>query len=121
MHITHPKKIIRLVIVFAISFHSVSCGKEKCAKPDIKMVKATITIAVGGLAVSGTAGSVKPGATVTITDEAEISTTVTANNDGSFFAPFGRSNAGVGDSLFVTQKISNCNESNNEDITIQQP
>ncbi|WP_299214296.1 hypothetical protein [uncultured Aquimarina sp.] len=117
----NSKRIISFLIVLAISFLGVTCGKEKCPKPDAESIQATITIAAGGLAISGSAGSVKPGATVTITDAAGISTTVTANNDGSFFAPFGQSNAGVGDSLFITQKTNNCAESDDANVTIQRP
>ncbi|WP_298313159.1 hypothetical protein [uncultured Aquimarina sp.] len=115
------KRITSFLIVLAISFLGITCGKEKCPKPDAESIQATITIAAGGLAISGSAGSVKPGATITITDAADKSTTVTANNDGSFFAPFGQSNAGVGDALSITQKINNCAESNSTNITIQRP
>ncbi|MFD2565463.1 hypothetical protein [Aquimarina rubra] len=117
----HSRKITSFLMVIAISFIGVSCGKEKCPKPDAENMKATITIAAGGLAISGTAGSVKPGATITITDTTGISTTVTANNDGSFFAPFGQSNAGIGDVLSITQKTNNCAESDSTDVTIQRP
>ncbi|WP_298544269.1 hypothetical protein [uncultured Aquimarina sp.] len=121
MIIINSKRITNFLIVFTISFLGITCGKEKCPKPDAENLKATITIAAGGLAISGSAGSVKPGATVTITDAVGISTTVRANNDGSFFAPFGQSNAGIGDSLSITQKTNNCAESDATNITIQRP
>ncbi|WP_299314938.1 hypothetical protein [uncultured Aquimarina sp.] len=121
MIIINSKRIRSFLIVLAISFLGVTCGKEKCTKPDPENIKATITIAAGGLAISGNVGSAKPRATVAITDATGISTTVTSNNDGSFFAPFGQSNARLGDSLSITQKTNNCAESSKADITIQQP
>ncbi|WP_378176826.1 hypothetical protein [Aquimarina sp. SS2-1] len=117
----HFKRIISFLVVLVISFLWISCGKEKCPKPDAENMTATITIAAGGLAINGTEGSVKPVATVIITDAAGISTTVTANNDGSFFAPFGQSNARIGDVLSITQKTNNCAESDSTDLTIQRP
>jgi hypothetical protein len=96
---------------------SVGCGngdgaeEEQCPPPDGARIEATISAGAGGLAVSGQAGSVQPGATVTITDANGISTTVTAEADGSFLAPFGQSDAGIGAQLTITQDADGCAES----------
>ncbi|MDH7444342.1 Ig-like domain-containing protein [Aquimarina sp. 2201CG14-23] len=121
MMTTYSLRTTSFLIVLAISMLGVSCGKGKCAKPDVEKIKASISMAAGGLTISGAAGAVEPGATVTITDAAGVSTTVTANKDGSFFAPFGQSNAGLGDTLSITQKTNKCAESDPTKTVIQQP
>ncbi|MEO0652578.1 MAG: hypothetical protein AAFZ65_18040, partial [Planctomycetota bacterium] len=92
-----------------------------CDKPVANKLEATLTIGAGGLVVSGGAGAVAGGATVTITDADGKSTTVTANADGSFFAPFGQSDAGIGDSLEVTQQTDACGESQPTTVVIEAP
>jgi len=99
----------------------VSCAEKKCSKPDAEKIQATISIAAGGLSIQGKAGSVEPGATVTITDTKGKTTTTTAEKDGSFFAPFGQSNAGKGDTLSITQKTKKCKKSDPIKVIIQRP
>lgn len=94
---------------------------DACPAPDGELIQATISIGAGGLAVSGSAGSVSPGAEVTVTDADGNSTTVTADADGSFFAPFGESDAGINDTLTVTQEADGCGESDGTDVVITGP
>jgi hypothetical protein len=102
-------------VVLAV-FLAVGCGngageEEQCPPPDGELISATISAGAGGLAISGQPGAVRPGATVTITDPDGTSTTVTAEADGSFLAPFGQSDAGIGAQLTITQDADDCAES----------
>jgi len=116
--------IIFMLLCFSILF--LSCAppvEEKCPPPDAsKITVSRGTVATGGMIISGGAGAISPGATVTITDSEGHTVTTTADENGGFTLleadlpqDFDHT---LGNELSITQKSEDCTESDAVDVEI---
>ena len=115
------KKLIFIGLISVISFALLFTGcmapvPTDCPEPDSSKITASSgTPGTGGMMIGGAAGAVEPGATVTVTDGNGNTATTTADENGSFVLTeldlpedFDHT---IGNTLSVTQKSEDCNES----------
>ena len=119
------KKLIYLIIIISLLGLIVTgCYPPDCPEPDAKKITASRgTMATGGMMIGGAAGSVEPGATVTVTDEDGNTATTTADAEGGFSLteadlPEGFDHT-IGHTLKVTQDSEGCEESPAATVTIE--
>jgi len=112
---------VSLIIVISFAFLFTGCTAPPvlppdCPEPDASKITASRgTIGTGGMIITGAAGAVEPGATVTITDGEGNSVTTTADANGGFTLLEGDLpmdfDHTLGNNLSVTQNSEGCNES----------
>lgn len=119
-------KILILLMLLCFSAILLSCTppvEEKCPPPDAsKITVSRGTIGTGGMIISGGAGAVQPGATVTITDAEGHAVTAEADQDGGFTLleadlpeDFDHT---LGNNLSITQEAEGCTESDAVEVAI---
>ena len=124
------KKLILVGLVLIISLALLFTGctappPADCPEPDSSKITASSgTPGTGGMMIGGAAGAVEPGATVTVTDGNGNTATTTADENGSFVLTeldlpedFDHT---IGNTLSVTQKSEDCNESPAVSVPITQ-
>ena len=120
-------KFLIILMLLCFSILLLSCAppvEEKCPPPDAsKITVSRGTAATGGMIISGAAGAVQPGATVTITDSEGHTVTTTADENGGFTLveadlpqDFDHT---LGNELSITQKSEGCTESDAVDVEIE--
>jgi len=108
--------LIGLVLIISLALLFTGCFQSDCPAPDSSKITASSgTPGTGGMMIGGAAGAVAPGATVTITDGDGHTATTTADANGSFVLteldlPENFDHT-IGNTLSVTQKSDDCNES----------
>jgi hypothetical protein len=118
--------LLTILMLLCFSIMVLSCTppvEEKCPPPDAsKITVSRGTIATGGMVISGGAGAVQPGATVTITDSQGHTVTTTADPNGGFTLveadlpeDFDHT---LGNELSITQKSEGCTESDAVEVAI---
>ena len=120
------KKLILIssVVVISLALLFTGCFKSDCPAPDGSKITAHRgTIGTGGMVISGTAGAVAPGATVTVTDKDGNTATTTADENGGFTLleadlPMDFDHT-LENNISVTQKSEGCNESPAVDVEIE--
>ena len=120
------KKLILIssVLVIFLALLFTGCFPPDCPVPDAS--KITVhrgTTGTGGMIISGTAGAVAPGATVTVTDKDGNTATTTADENGGFTLleadlPMDFDHT-LENNISVTQKSEGCNESPAVDVEIE--
>lgn len=118
--LSFPGLLIPLVLILMIFS---GCQVMPCPLPDAsKIMVARLTQAEGGLRVTGSAGAVLSGATVTITDEENHDVTTIADSSGGFLVVQADFPDGfiytTGSELSITQKAAGGSESNAVKIVI---
>ena len=121
------KSLIITVIclaIFALMFIGcIAPTPNNCPEPDgTKITASRGTAGTGGMIISGQAGAVEPGATVTVTDGEGNTATTTADANGGFTLLEGDLpmdfDHTIGNTLSVTQKSEGCNESSAVSVPI---
>ena len=119
-------KIFIFLMLFCFSAMLLCCTppvEEKCPPPNAsKITVSRGTIGTSGMIISGGAGAVQPGATVTITDAEGHTVTTTADQDGGFTLveadlpeDFDHT---LGNNLSITQEVDGCTESDAVEVAI---
>ncbi|HVZ41158.1 MAG TPA: hypothetical protein VHI13_17900 [Candidatus Kapabacteria bacterium] len=108
----HPRTTLALLAIIAATLFTATATAQ-VSQPDCDKITASRgTVATGGMIISGSAGSVPGGSTVTITDKNGKTVTVKANADGSFVIkeidlPDGFDHT-IGDTLTVSVGETRC-------------
>ena len=116
--------LISLVITISLVLLFTGCYPPDCPEPDASKITASRgTMATGGMIISGKAGAVEPGATVTVTDEDGNTATTTAEENGGFSLteadlPMDFDHT-IGHTIKVTQDSEGCEESPAVSVTIE--